>query len=59
MIDLDVDHNFTKDNQGSLSIDSSFLNIQFNPEETVEEYVNQIVSVVVEDVELRLEIHKL
>ena len=59
MTDLDVDQGTVEDNQGFLSIKSPFLHFQFNLEETIEEYVNCITSVVVEDVELHLGIHDL
>jgi len=59
MVTLDVDHGIDEDNQGFLSSESPLLDFQFSPEETVEEYVNQIVSTVAEDVEFRLGIHDL
>ena len=52
-------HCIVEDNQGFLSVESPFLDFQFNPEKTVEEYVNRIASFAVEDVELSLEVHNL
>ena len=59
MADPDVDQRFAEDDQGFLSIDFPFLNFHFNPEDTIEEYVNRIMFVVAEDVELCLGVHKL
>ena len=38
---------------------SSCLGFQFNPKETMEEYMKHVTNVVAENVELRLEVHKL
>ena len=59
MTDPNVDHSIVGDNQGFLSLESLFLDFQFNLEETVKECVNRIVFLVAKDVKLHLGIHDL
>ena len=59
MADPELDHDLVEDDRGVVSIESPFLNFQFNLEETIEEYVNRITPVIATDVELHLGIHEL
>ena len=59
MTDPNVDHSIVEDNREFLSLELPFLGFQLNPHEIINEYVNMIASLIVEDVEFRLEIHDL
>ena len=59
MVDPNVEYGIVEDNQGFLSLESPFLDFQFNPEDTAEQYVNWIMFLITKNVELFLRIHDL